>query len=93
MNDSTPWTWLKIDTGTCHSEGAVRLVGGETASEGRVQVCRSSVWRGVRNCGQTQLAATICKQLGYLRKGNGQLKCSVEIAVPGSNVYTHYLKS
>ena len=64
---------MEFDTEACQSEGAVRLVGGATAMEGRVEVCRSDEWRGVINCsGQTQLTAgIICKQLGYLQTGNG----------------------
>ena len=55
------------NTELCQTDGpAVRLVGGRTNTEGRVEVCRGSVWRSVRYCGQTTAEANvICKQLGY----------------------------
>ena len=56
----------------CGPDGAVRLVGGSEAHEGRVELCRKTVW--VTTCSRysywaTRNAAVICRQLGYSSAG------------------------
>ncbi len=53
------------------TDGALRLVGGSTDREGRVEVCVSGrQWRTVCT-GSQELAETICTQMGYIFEGNG----------------------
>ena len=45
--------------------GDLRLVGGESESEGRVEVCYKGGWYSV--CGtEDEEASVMCKQLGYM---------------------------
>lgn len=53
------------------NHGAVRLVNGSLASEGRVEVCVNSVWGTVCDAmgwGRED-AEVICRQLGYTPEG------------------------
>ena len=51
-------------------DGDVRLIGGATALEGRVEVCLSSVWGAVCHYRfSTQEARVVCNQLGFQRAG------------------------
>ena len=56
------------DVGNC-TNGDVHLLGGSTASEGRVEVCYNNQWGGVcspsRVTWGVRVASAICKQLGY----------------------------
>ena len=46
------------------SNGAVRLVGGQSSNEGRLDYCYNGAWTQL--CGiYTTGAITICRQLGY----------------------------
>ena len=50
----------------CSEEGAVRLVGGPTETEGRVEICVNRRWGSA--CGSNwdnREASVTCKQLGY----------------------------
>uniref|UniRef100_A0A1X7V0V9 SRCR domain-containing protein n=1 Tax=Amphimedon queenslandica TaxID=400682 RepID=A0A1X7V0V9_AMPQE len=51
------------------SDYAVRLVGGRTPNEGRVEVCINNAWGTVNYFHRGYEARTICNQLGYLRTG------------------------
>ena len=51
-------------------EGAVRLVGGSSEYEGRLEVCRSQTWGTVCDNGWNyQDAHVVCRQLGYQDSG------------------------
>ena len=46
--------------------GDVRLIGGSSENEGRVEICRDSVWAAVAHKGWDQREAqVVCKQLGF----------------------------
>ena len=51
-------------------DGDVRLVGGQSAHEGRVEVCLSQRWGTVTDDGwSTADAQVLCRQLGYNIQG------------------------
>ena len=57
-------------TGNCIT-GSIRLVGGETEAEGRLEMCINREWGTV--CGHDQWTnestAVVCRQLGYSPDG------------------------
>ena len=47
-------------------EGSIRLVGGSSNYEGRVEVCSSGVWGTICNQHWNNIeAAVVCRQLGF----------------------------
>ena len=50
----------------CSEEGAVRLVGGPTEKEGRVEICVNRRWGSACSSNWDNREASVtCKQLGY----------------------------
>ena len=48
----------------------IRLVGGSTSREGRVEVCVNGHWGTVCDNSQEGIAGAVCSQLGFLTEGN-----------------------
>ncbi len=47
-------------------DGDIRLVGGNSPTEGRVEMCYRGIWGSVCNRGWRNIdAAVVCRQLGF----------------------------
>ncbi len=55
---------LSATTASC-TNGTVRLVGGTTIREGRVDFCTQGHWASVCYNDDLELAGTVCKTLGF----------------------------
>lgn len=63
-------------------EGNVRLIGGSTAREGRVEFCLNSMWGTVCGNGWDRVDASIvCRQLGFSSAGNPNSVEQLQLAV------------
>ena len=62
--------------------GSVRLVGGSSPQEGRIEVCAESspgvtVWGSVCNAQYYGIAEVVCRQLHYSRSGMNMVKTNL----------------
>ena len=58
------------------SDGDVRLVGGASESEGRVELCLNSAWGTIcDDYWNREEASVVCHQLGYQREGSTIIHC------------------
>lgn len=58
--------FLTVFTVPVCSAGTLRLVGGDTSSDGQVQVCYNGVWGSIASDGWgTPDAQVVCRQLGF----------------------------
>jgi len=53
------------------TNGEVRLAGGSTISEGRIEVCQDQSWGTICGLGMTpREASVVCRQLGFSARGD-----------------------
>lgn len=51
-------------------EGEIRLTGGNTHTEGTIEICYNSLWGMIAASGWNDIdSAVVCKQLGYSTQG------------------------
>ena len=61
--------YILLGAASC-TAGQLRLVGGNIANEGRVEVCVNSLWGTVcNNIWESADATVVCRQLGYSTQG------------------------
>ena len=54
----------------CNETGAVRLIGSDNMTEGRLEICAQGYWGTVCNDGfDINAARVVCRQLGFQETG------------------------
>ena len=73
-----PVSYLLLTEPAVCEDGDVRLAGGPSNREGRVEVCRQGVWGGVlvRSSFSLAEASVVCQQLGFNPLGKNSSKYS-----------------
>ena len=65
--------------------GSVRLAGGPSPQEGRIELCVQSspgvtIWGSVCNAGNYGTAEVVCRQLNYSRSGSNRVKIDLHVS-------------
>ena len=60
-------------------DGDIRLVGGSTALEGRIEICFNMVWGAICDSSFTSGEASVaCSQLGFQRAGKSCMQLDLK---------------
>lgn len=63
-----------VESNTCSTYGALRLVWGRGVYEGQIQICINNTWGWVcHNSYRAQDAQVVCRQLGFNAQGNNSI--------------------
>ena len=70
VDDAITHLYSCVSTVEGCTEGDVRLQNGNTAQEGRVEVCKENLWGTVCSSGWSSIdARVVCRQLGFSSAG------------------------
>ena len=85
---------LPLDPSYTCTNGHVRLVGGDSSSEGRVEICHDNHYGSVCNDGWGQEEAeVVCRQLGFQRKGKRERERKLTLKKAATCIIIMYILS